>query len=105
MNVPVVVTSQVNRAVDARPDHRPQLWDLSESGAIENDADMVLCLYRDEIYNKATRDKNVAEIAVAKNRNGPTGIARLRFEGQFFRFSNLSEDGELIPSDVLGLVD
>lgn len=105
MNVPVVVTSQVNRAVEARPNHRPQLWDLSESGAIENDADMVLCLYRDEIYNKTTRDKNVAEIAVAKNRNGPTGIARLRFEGQFFRFSNLSEDGELIPSDVLGLVD
>lgn len=104
MNVPVVVTSQVNRAVEARPNHRPQLWDLSESGAIENDADIVLCLYRDEIYNKATCDKKVAEITVAKNRNGPTGIARLRFEGQFFRFSNLPEDGELPPSDVLGLV-
>lgn len=105
MNVPVVVTSQVNRAVEARPNHRPQLWDLSESGAIENDADIVLCLYRDEIYNKATCDKNVAEITVAKNRNGPTGTARLRFEGQFFRFSNLPEDGELPPPDVLGLVD
>ena len=105
MNVPVVVTSQVNRAVEARPNHRPQLWDLSESGAIENDADIVLCLYRDEIYNKATSDKDVAEITVAKNRNGPIGTARLRFEGQFFRFSNLPEDGELPPPDVLGLVD
>lgn len=105
MNVPVVVTSQVNRAVEARPNHRPQLWDLSESGAIENDADIVLCLYRDEIYNKATSDKDVAEITVAKNRNGPIGTARLRFEGQFFRFSNLPETGELPPSDVMGLVD
>lgn len=105
MNVPVVVTSQVNRAVEARPNHRPQLWDLSESGAIENDADIVLCLYRDEIYNKATSDNDVAEITVAKNRNGPIGTARLRFEGQFFRFSNLPEAGELPPSDVMGLVD
>lgn len=105
MNVPVVVTSQVNRAVEARPNHRPQLWDLSECGAIENDADIVLCLYRDEICNKATSDKDVAEITVAKNRNGPTGTARLRFEGRFFRFSNLPEDGELPPPDVLSLVD
>ena len=105
MNVPVVVTSQVNRAVEARPNHRPQLWDLSESGAIENDADIVLCLYRDEIYNKATSDKDVAEITVAKNRNGPIGTAHLRFEGQFFRFSNLPEAEELPPPDVLSLVD
>ena len=94
----VVVTSQVNRSVESRPDHRPQLWDISESGAIENDADIVLLLYRDEVYNKHSDAKNVAEVIVAKNRNGSTGTSFLKFEGSLSRFGNLPSDA---PDDLV----
>jgi replicative DNA helicase len=89
MNCPVVALSQLSRAPEQRTDHRPMLSDLRESGSIEQDADVVMFLYRDEYYNKETEDKNIAECIIAKQRNGPTGVAKLAWLGQYSKFGRL----------------
>ncbi|NLJ37345.1 MAG: replicative DNA helicase [Candidatus Atribacteria bacterium] len=91
LNVPVVAVSQLSRAVEQRNPKRPQLSDLRESGAIEQDADLVLFIYREEYYNPNTQSKkNIAEIIVAKQRNGPVGVVELLFRNAFTKFENLS---------------
>ena len=88
---PVIVLSQLSRAVESRPDHRPQLSDLRESGAIEQDADVVMFLYRDEYYNPDTTEKpNTCEVIIAKQRNGPTGSIDLAWLGKYTKFANKS---------------
>ncbi|MFD3155377.1 replicative DNA helicase [Haloimpatiens sp. FM7330] len=89
MQCPVVALSQLSRAPEQRADHRPMLSDLRESGSIEQDADVVMFLYRDEYYNKETEDKNVAECIIAKQRNGPTGTIKLAWLGQYSKFARL----------------
>ncbi len=89
LNVPVVCLSQLSRAVESRTEKRPILSDLRESGAIEQDADSVMFLYRDEYYNENSPDKNVAECIVAKNRHGETGTVKLQWRGEFGQFSDL----------------
>ena len=89
INVPVITLSQLSRAPETRSDHRPILSDLRESGAIEQDADIVMFLYRDDYYNPETEKKNIAEVILAKHRNGSTGVVELAWLGQFTKFANL----------------
>jgi len=97
LNVPVLACSQLSRAVESRPDKHPLLSDLRESGSIEQDADVVMFIYREEMYVEDTFKPNIADIIVAKHRNGPTGQLSLRFMKEQAKFANLERAPEEVP--------
>ena len=94
INVPVIALSQLSRAPEQRPDHRPMLSDLRESGSIEQDADIVMFLYRDDYYNKDSEDKDLTEVIIAKHRGGSTGKVKLLWMGNYTKFANLARGFE-----------
>lgn len=99
LNIPVVVVSQLSRMPEHREDRRPRLADLRESGAIEQDADVVIFIYRDEVYDRESEKKGMAEINVSKQRNGPTGVLELGFFSEYTRFTNITHREERAPQE------
>lgn len=99
LNIPVVALSQLNRKLETRVDKRPVLSDLRDSGSLEQDADLIVFLYRDEVYNPESPQKGVAEVIVAKQRNGPIGVVECSFDGRYTRFGNLTNGYPYVDND------
>ncbi len=99
LDIPVIALSQLNRSPEARTDKRPMLADLRESGSVEQDADIVGFIYRDEVYHEDTPDRGIAELIISKHRNGGTGVVKLAFLGHVTKFANLARGGMGGPSD------
>lgn len=100
LNVPVIALSQLNRSLEQRPDKRPRMSDLRESGSIEQDSDLIIFIYRDEVYHDKSEHKGIAEVIIAKQRNGPIGNIQLKFFGEFTQFENYASDNMMIGVEI-----